>query len=280
MTYIIKNWCRQYETAETRKLKRLNWIAVPTDTSDKIYRRITRLENGAEVLGIWLSILEVASKMPERGVLKDKDGDLNFQDFEDIGGFPAEKYQMAVEILASDKIGWIEKEKCLNFKENGNLPTSPDDLPTSPDNLPKPPVYITLHNITLQDKTGHNTTGQDITIFCDSTFSAFRKFYPGTKRGDQIEFQNFKKHKDWKNCINLLLPSLENEIAHKSKLKELGKFCPEWKNLSTWINQRCWESEFSIIETSKPQIKNGVQSFGDRVFDDLQEGYKELGGIL
>ena len=111
-------------------------------------------------------------------------------------------------------------------------------------------------------------------------FSLFRGRYPGTKRGDQIEFQNFKKHKDWKNCISLLLPSLENEIAHKSKLKELGKFCPEWKNLSTWINQRCWESEFSIIETSKPQIKNGAQSFGDRVFDELQEGYKELGGIL
>ena len=158
------------------------------------------------------------------------------------------------------------------------------DLKVISDTLSIPYIYPSSYLDLDLDLHSNKDRDRDIDINSNKEekilFSLFRGRYPGTKRGDQIEFQNFKKHKDWKNCLNLLLDSLENEIAHKSKLKEYGKFCPEWKNLSTWINQRCWESEFSIIETSKPQIKNGAQSFGDRVFDELQEGYKELGGIL
>jgi hypothetical protein len=77
-------------------------------------------------------------------------------------------------------------------------------------------------------------------------FDVFRKLYPSTKKSLKTEFNNFKKkHKDWKECLNLLMPSLEKEIIYKSELILYNQFCPEWKHLSTWINQRCWEQEFS-----------------------------------
>ncbi len=77
-------------------------------------------------------------------------------------------------------------------------------------------------------------------------FEIFRKRFPGTKKGFEIEFENYKK-KSKLTDIDLLLPALEKEILHKNKLKESNKFCPEWKNLSTWINQKCWTQEFEII---------------------------------
>lgn len=78
-----------------------------------------------------------------------------------------------------------------------------------------------------------------------SVFDSFRVNFPGTKKGCEVEFQNLqKKHKDWKEILPLLQPALDYQIATRAKLKAIpGKFVPEWKNLQTWINQRCWEEE-------------------------------------
>jgi hypothetical protein len=76
-------------------------------------------------------------------------------------------------------------------------------------------------------------------------FDEGRKLFPGTKRGLETEYENFKKkHKDWKNAVYLIKPAIENEIEHKRRLKAKSQFVPEWKNFQTWINQRCWEQEF------------------------------------
>ena len=79
-------------------------------------------------------------------------------------------------------------------------------------------------------------------------FECFRKLYPGTKRGLETEFCNFqKKHGDWENIIPALLPALESQIAIKKQSASLGGFVPQWKNLQTYINQRCWEEEVIVI---------------------------------
>lgn len=100
----------------------------------------------------------------------------------------------------------------------------------------------------------------------DSTFELefekFRKLYPGTKRGTETEFKNLKKkYKDWKTIIPLLIPALENEMNYH-KIREIkGEFVPQYRNLSTWINNRCWEQEFKneqyIYENNE---QTGMQS--------------------
>jgi hypothetical protein len=80
-------------------------------------------------------------------------------------------------------------------------------------------------------------------------FDEFRKNFPGTKRGNEIEFQNFiKKHKDWKDILPVLLKRLDYQKDARQVRKENKLFVPEWKNLQTWINQRCWED---IINTNE-----------------------------
>lgn len=80
-------------------------------------------------------------------------------------------------------------------------------------------------------------------------FDEFRKNFPGTKRGNEIEFQNFiKKHKDWKDVLPVLLKRLDYQKDARQVRKENKLFVPEWKNLQTWINQRCWED---IINTNE-----------------------------
>ncbi|MEI7526392.1 MAG: hypothetical protein WCJ95_18740 [Mariniphaga sp.] len=71
-------------------------------------------------------------------------------------------------------------------------------------------------------------------------FELFRQEYPGTKRGLNTELEHFLKKND-PETVHLLLPALEKEKQHRST----SKFVPNWKNLSTWIHQKCWEQEFT-----------------------------------
>lgn len=88
-----------------------------------------------------------------------------------------------------------------------------------------------------------------------SLFDEFRKLFPGTKRGNVTEFENFKKrHKDWKTALPLLTPAVNAQIASRAKKHQAAQFVPEWKNLQTWINQRCWEE---VIEgAAQREIKS------------------------
>lgn len=73
-------------------------------------------------------------------------------------------------------------------------------------------------------------------------FEIFRQKYQGTKRGLYTEFENLqKKHKNWKEIIELLTPNLERQIEER---KKINGFVPEWKHLQTYINQNGWELEY------------------------------------
>ena len=89
-------------------------------------------------------------------------------------------------------------------------------------------------------------------------FNNFRTAYPGKKRGNETEFANFKKkHKDWQQVLPTLTAALGRQKESRENRKSRGQFVPEWKNLPTWINQRCWEEEVELPpskEDKKPEI--------------------------
>ncbi len=90
-----------------------------------------------------------------------------------------------------------------------------------------------------------------------SVFEEFRKIYPGTKRGLQTEFDNFKKkHSDWKAILPLLLTSIQKEVEFHENAKKNNLFVPGYANLSTWINKRNWETEF--VGTSNPESDKSI----------------------
>ena len=97
-----------------------------------------------------------------------------------------------------------------------------------------------------------NINGNDILNKYSSEkeiFNNFRKQYPGTKNGNDTEFNNFiKKHKDWRDILPLLTERLDYQKEARQVRKENKLFTPEWKNLQTWINQRSWEM---IINTNE-----------------------------
>lgn len=105
--YVIRDWNEHFEISESRKYKNLSWVALPNKHDGKSYRRLVRLEDGAAIFGVWIAIVQVASKCPERGVLADADGPLTPEDISDKTGMSESLVVRALEVLSSERIKWI-----------------------------------------------------------------------------------------------------------------------------------------------------------------------------
>lgn len=83
----------------------------------------------------------------------------------------------------------------------------------------------------------NNTNSESLEMF-----ERFRVLYAGKKRGLQTEFDDFtKKHKDWESALPMLENAIITQTQSRAEDAKIGKFVPQWKNMKTWINQRCWE---------------------------------------
>lgn len=93
----------------------------------------------------------------------------------------------------------------------------------------------------------------------DEQFEEFRKIYPGSKRGLEVEFGDFqRKHKNWREFVPLLMPAAIAQRERRRAAAAAGKFVPEWKNLKTWLNQSCWTEECG----SPPEIPGNSPGLG------------------
>lgn len=108
-TYRVKDWDRFFETSETRKVKyALNWVGFPTKHDGKGFRRMVKHRRSVQVFCAWCLIVQVAAKMPTRGVLHDGDGALTPEDLSLKTGFPENIFSEAMEALSDPAIGWLE----------------------------------------------------------------------------------------------------------------------------------------------------------------------------
>lgn len=108
MAYKIKDWDTHYEKAQVRRCKTMSWVAIPNKHDGKGFRRIAKHPDGVSIFGAWVLIVQVASKMPTRGVLADKDGPLTAEDLADKTGFPEKIFEKALKLLSQPRIGWLE----------------------------------------------------------------------------------------------------------------------------------------------------------------------------
>ena len=112
-------------------------------------------------------------------------------------------------------------------------------------------------------------------------FEKFRVMYRGTKRGLETEFTNFiKKTKDFDEVLENLAINYAAQIEAKDKARQNGQFVPQEKNLQTYINNRCWEEEFSS-ETKDVLYGNRNQRGFKSNTERLSDNYgKVVRGVL
>ena len=109
-TYRVRGWDDHYETYESRRLKTLLWVAMPTKHDGKTFRRVMRLDPTGSLYGAWALIVQVAAKCPVRGTLADGDGPLTALDIADKTDLSTEAVQHALNVFSSSAIRWLETD--------------------------------------------------------------------------------------------------------------------------------------------------------------------------
>jgi hypothetical protein len=109
MTYRIKKWNENFEKSQGRRCAKMTWVAIPNKHDGKGFRRIARHASSTDLFAAWILIIEVASKMPTRGLLADEDGPLTAKDLADMTGFPESIFNLAFTVLTQHDIDWIEQ---------------------------------------------------------------------------------------------------------------------------------------------------------------------------
>ena len=107
--YRIKKWNENFEKAQGRRCGKMVWVALPNKHDGKGYRRVAQHERATELFTAWILIVQVASKMPKRGLLVDEEGPLSAEDLADMTGFPPAIFHLAFNTLTQTSIGWIER---------------------------------------------------------------------------------------------------------------------------------------------------------------------------
>lgn len=228
----IRDWDKHFEADRSRQWKSLKWVPIP-NKQGLGYKKIMSQKNGPEIFGCWCALVQQAS-------LCDPRGDLSKYSIDDLSIntiIPINILTKAIEFIIQN-LDWIEVIENLDINVNAS-----DTFVNEPAVGSSILCSSVLYNSSEIPPLEKQPTESEI------VFDEFRKKYPGTKRGNSTEYENFcKKHRDHSTVLPLLLPALINQSAWRLEMSGKGKFVPEWKNLQTWINQRCWEMEKPVIE--------------------------------
>lgn len=110
--YVVTQWASAHETADARKCATaLRWVAVPTRHDGLGFRRVAAHREQCAIFAAWILLLQVAARRPQgqRGVLAGEDGPLDAEDLAVMTGFPQAAFDVALEFLASPRVGWLTR---------------------------------------------------------------------------------------------------------------------------------------------------------------------------
>ena len=135
----IRDWDRNFETAETRKLKRMLWVPLPVKQDGDGYSDLLESQDGPLRLSAWVVMLQLASRCSPRGTLVRMTGvGVLPHDAASIGRItriPAKVIEDAIPKLC--EIGWLERaevdeSELLRADESDRLPPPPAIAGSSP----------------------------------------------------------------------------------------------------------------------------------------------------
>lgn len=81
--------------------------------------------------------------------------------------------------------------------------------------------------------------------------------YPNKTGGKGEAKRSFLKYDPDEQELKRWIVVIRKEAQYKAYLQSIKRFCPEWKRLSTWINQECFDDEYPAIPTKRTDTKLG-----------------------
>jgi hypothetical protein len=110
MSYRIAEWSTRFENSSSRKLKRLDWVAIPNSMDIEGYIILVDHPDGAAHFGAWIALIQIASKQFPRGNLPNGKTSQSLggicQSLGRISRLPVNLFEELLPRLI--EIGWVE----------------------------------------------------------------------------------------------------------------------------------------------------------------------------
>lgn len=235
----VRNWDMNFENAESRKINRTTYVCVSNKHDGKGYARIAAHTKSCQVFTGWMLILQVASKMPQRGLLVDEDGALDVDDLAAMTRFKCDVFSAAIDVLTSPKIRWLEwveipEVLVCSGRLKDTIPINQDTIPARPD----PP-----------GRTEQNRTEGNGTVTMSSKLDDAKSI---------LEYLNKKTGKDYR-----LIPTHLDLI--RARLKEPGV---DAEGVKQMIDSKCaeWLRDAEMSKFLRPKTlfsKSNFSSYYD-----------------
>jgi hypothetical protein len=251
---IIKNWNTHFETAQSRKVSNLTWVAIPNNLNSRGYRKIMKHPDRAKVFAAWIILIEIASNSRRRGQLGDEDGPYTTEDLELYSDFPKEDFELAIPFLK--KIGWVCEQDTTVVVDNSESASSG-----------------------LVD-TGQDSTEPNNVIYKQNSNNYYQNKAHGTElhktRGDMVkawdcvpEGRRIKK----KKFADAWVVYVEREGVDKERVGDLlSKYYESDEGKSKWFREpfRLLEDEFWQEDSSSwGKDRGGDVKFPDSTIDQM-----------
>jgi len=264
-TYRICDWSHHFENSSSRKLKRLDWVAIPNSMDVEGYIVLVDHPNGAAHFGAWIAIVEIASKQNPRGTLPNGKTSQSLggicQSLGRISRLPAILFEEALPRLI--EIGFIE----ILGESADALGESPSTSAESATTLGKSAdtdihtgrTYIPEGKGTDIEKSSSSLAKQEISLSPAQNgngWHAFVEAYEQTGRENtEADFKNCAA--GWKKL------GLADQIACVAGVRrdiERQKYSgPEfWPKPKKYVFEREWERKTAPRKTKERNVLEGV----------------------
>jgi len=155
----IAKWKEVFERAESRKIKNLNWVAMPTSFSSNGYQMLLD-EFGDEapaIYGAWCVLVAFAASCTVRGTLSTSRGvAVKVGHIARTTGFQSTVFEKLITWATQEEVSWLIPAQPEEIPQNDGCNDDSGDFPETSGDFPgyKTRPDQTGHNITRQDKTG------------------------------------------------------------------------------------------------------------------------------
>jgi hypothetical protein len=125
-TYAIKDWDQTFENRLSRRLDTLRYVSITNKQDSGAFVQLMRTPSGIIAYGVFIALVQIGSKCPERGTLTDDKGDWTPARFAKRFGTPAKVVETAFDLLMSAEIGWLVDAKTVQPAHTARTPRAQD----------------------------------------------------------------------------------------------------------------------------------------------------------
>lgn len=151
--YRIAKWNETFETADSRRHKKLAWVSLPINLQSNGYQSLIdqHPDDAPALYGAWCALVAIAAQCPERGVLATSRGEpITPERCARMTYMPVEPFCKLFEWASSPGVRWLEALPTKNRSIDGQ---PIDDQPSIDGEPVSDRSSIELPNLTIQNQT-------------------------------------------------------------------------------------------------------------------------------